>query len=37
MIVDEAIISMHEHQTNCKVPKNVCFLTQGDNTHTRTC
>jgi len=31
MIVDEAILSMHEHQTNCKVPKNACVLTQGDN------
>jgi len=37
MILDEAILSMHEHQTNCKVPKNAWVLTQGDNTYTRTC
>jgi len=37
MFVDEAILSIYEHQTNCKVPKNACVLTQGDNTHTRIC
>jgi len=37
MIVDEAILSMYEHQTNCKVSKNVCVLTQGGNTHTHIC
>jgi len=37
MIVHEAILSIREHQTNCKVQKNACFLTQEHNTHTRTC
>jgi len=37
MILDEAILSMHEQQTNRKVPKNAWVLTEGTNTYTRTC